>query len=177
MNCDRILLIGPRGAGKSTVGALVAARLGLPFIDSDRRIEAESGRAIAEMLLDGSFRRREAALMATLLRGPPSVVAAGGGAVLWEGIEEGARGWWTVWLDAEAGVLARRIAGDPSARPSLTGRPAPEEIAQIAAERAPRYARVASCRVDTTALAPEEVVEILVREVRNASRPRRANSD
>jgi len=177
MSCRGVLLIGPRGAGKSSVGALLAETLGLPFVDTDLRIEERTGRTIADLLRDGSFREREAEVLEVALGAPPAVIAAGGGAVLWQGLARAARGWWTVWLDADARTLARRIAADRRERPSLTGRPAEVEIGAIAAERSPLYARLAARRVDTTLLDPGQVASILARELAEAPKTRRADSD
>ena len=86
--------------------------------------------------------------LAQLLAGPPGVVAAGGGAVLWDGLSKAAAGWRVFWLDADPKTLAQRVAG--TGRPSLTGRPPQDEIADIARERAALYDAVAEHRIDTT---------------------------
>ena len=162
-----VLLIGLRGAGKSVVGAALAQRLGLPFVDTDRLVEAESGRSVEELLEDGSFRAIEQETLARVLAGEAAVIAAGGGAVLWEGLRRAARRWRVVWLDADTGVLARRIRADARSRPSLTGRPADEEVAEIARERAPLYAAVAWRRIDTGRLDPDTLAEQIAELLRN----------
>lgn len=154
-----VVLIGARGAGKSTVGRALAERLGLPFHDTDAMVVQETGRALADLLADGTFRGHEQAVLARVLAAPPAVVAAGGGAVLWDGFAAAAAGWRVVWLDADADVLARRIRGDAQPRPSLTGERADVEIEAVARARADRYRTAASHRVDTTGLAPAAVVD------------------
>jgi shikimate kinase len=154
-----VVLIGARGAGKSTVGRALAERLDLPFHDTDAIVEEETGRSIADLLADGSFRGHEQAVLARVLASTPAIVAAGGGAVLWDGFAEAARGWRVVWLDADPKVLARRIRGDARERPSLTGERADLEIQSVVRERAERYRTAAWRRVDTTALSPETVVD------------------
>ncbi len=165
---SRVVLIGPRGAGKSTVGPLLAARLSVSFVDTDRVVEEEAGRTIAEVW--SGFREREASVLGRILAGPPAVVAAGGGAVLWEGFKAAARGWTVVWLDAAPEVLARRLRKDPRARPSLTGRPPHEEIGEVARARAPLYASAAGTRVPTDRLGPDTVAEEIVRLLHSAAR-------
>lgn len=154
---SRVLLIGPRGAGKSTVGPLLAARLGVSFVDTDRVVEEEAGRPLAALWAAGEFREREARALARVLAMPSAVVAAGGGAVLWDGFAAAARGWRVVWLDAAPEVLAQRIQEDPRDRPSLTGRPPAEEIGEVARSRGPVYAAVAWARVPTDRLAVDAV--------------------
>jgi shikimate kinase len=165
MSSDRIVLVGPRGSGKSTVGPLLAERLGLPFDDSDALVEKREGRGIAELMAAGSFREAERQAVAHVLAGPAGVVAVGGGAVLWPGFASAASSWTVVWLDARAEVLAGRIRG--SDRPSLTGRPVDEEIADVAAERAPLYAAVARWRIDTSELTPDEAAHRIEKLLRN----------
>jgi shikimate kinase len=166
----RVVLIGPRGAGKSAVGPLLARRLGVSFVDTDRLVEEEAGRTLPEVWAAGEFRAREAKALARALALPSAVVAAGGGAVLWEGFATAARGWRVVWLDAPPEVLALRIRDDPWERPSLTGRPAAEEIGEVARSRAHLYAAVAWSRVPTDRLLVDEVAEEIERRVRAASR-------
>ncbi|MHC4932020.1 MAG: shikimate kinase [Planctomycetota bacterium] len=154
-----VVLIGARGAGKSTVGPLLARRLRLPFLDADDEVEREAGRTVAQLLEMGEFRHRERKTLRRLLGGAPAVIAAGGGAVLWEGFAEAVGRWRVVWLDAPTAVLRERIASDPIERPSLTGRRPSEEIADLVRERAPLYEAVAWRRVPTEESEPETVAE------------------
>jgi len=158
-----ILLIGPRGAGKSTTGPLLGRALRLPFLDADDELVRETGRSVADLLAHGEFRAAEARLLGRLLAGPPCVLAAGGGCVLWEGLGAAARGWGVAWLDADAAVLARRIAGDARVRPSLSGEPPDEEIGRIAGERRPLYEAAATSRFDTSYATPAEVAASIAR--------------
>jgi len=164
----RVVLIGPRGAGKSSVGPLLAARLGVPFVDTDKAVEEEAGRPLEEIWAAGEFRQREARALARALAMEQAVVAAGGGAVLWEGFRRAARGWKVVWLDAEPEVLSRRIREDPLPRPSLTGRSPAEEIGEVARSRARLYAEVAWRHVPTDRLAVDAVAAEIERFVRSA---------
>jgi len=173
-----VLLIGARGAGKSTVGARLARLLDVPFVDADRRLEEETGRSVAALLAAGELRAREAELLGRLLAGGPAVVAAGGGAVLWEGLRRAARGWRVVWLDADSDVLSRRIRADGAeARPSLTGAPPHEEIAAVARERASLYAALAWRRVDSGRLKPDRLAAEIVKLLRAGRSPERPDAD
>ena len=162
----RILLIGPRGSGKSSVARVLAELAGVSHVDTDALVEARTGRTVAELLADGSFRSHERAVLAAVL-GPeerPAIVAAGGGAVLWGGLADAARGWTVVHLTAAPETLARRIREDPVERPSLTGRAPDEEVADVVASRALRYAALAHFSLATDLFEVREVAEtILVR--------------
>ncbi len=142
-----VVLIGLRGAGKTTVGVLLAQRLELPFQDSDAVVEEQTGSTVSELLEQGVFRLREVQVLADLLSGPSAVIAAGGGAVLWDGFRAAAAGWVVVWLDADAEVLAARIAG--SDRPSLTGQGIAAEVGEVARARSSLYGAAARVRFDT----------------------------
>jgi len=150
-------LIGPMGAGKTSVGLILARQLGLPFIDLDARIEAEAGTSIAALFArDGetAFRELESKALAKIAKEPASVVALGGGAALTEGAwltlrESGA----TLHLHAPAHELLRRI-GDPSKRPLLVGGEPLARLNTLAAERERWYAR-ADLHLDTTGLSAE----------------------
>ena len=153
-------LIGPRGAGKSSVARLLAERLDVACLDTDALIEARSGRSIPELFADGSFRARERAVVADVLGCDTGVVALGGGAVLDSGFD--ATGWIVVWLDAAPDVLARRLRADGVVRPSLTGPPADEEIAAVVSSREDRYADLARFSLATDTLDVGGVVESLL---------------
>jgi shikimate kinase len=178
MRAERgVVLIGARGAGKSTVAALLAERLGLPPIDTDAIVERETGRSIADLLAAGAFRGHEQAVLARVLAAGPAVVAAGGGAVLWDGFREAARAWRVVWLDADPEVLARRIRSDASTRPSLTGGRADLEIEAVARARAERYRAAAWRRIDTTGLGPAAVVDRIEKLLRGRDNTDVHNAD
>ena len=171
-----VLLIGARGAGKSTIGPLLAARLGLPFLDADAAIEASEGQSVADLMAADRFRAAEETALGAILTRRGRVVAAGGGCVLWKGLAEAARDWRVVWLDAAPEHLAQRIAADPQPRPSLTGKEAHEEVAEVAKARRPLYRKVAEVRVDTSDRKPEqlaaEIARILLQEQPSESRCR-----
>jgi shikimate kinase/3-dehydroquinate dehydratase len=172
-----ILLVGPRGAGKSTVGPLLARETGLPFLDVDREIERRSGVPVAGLLRDGRFRGLEGRTLGELLRDGPRVLAAGGGAVLWEGLRAASAGWIVVWLDADPDRLARRIASDPSERPPLTSLPPEEEIRRLREEREPLYRSVASFRVDTGRHEPRQVLSAIAEKLARVLRPGAPEAD
>jgi len=172
-----VVLIGARGAGKSTVGAALAERLGLAFHDTDLVVERETGRPIAELLADGSFRGHEQVVLGRVLASAPTVVAAGGGAVLWGGFARAAKAWRVVWLDADPDVLARRIRDDACTRPSLTGERADKEIEAVARAREERYRTVAWRRVDTSGVVPDAVVDRIEKLLRGGDNTEVHNAD
>ncbi len=150
-----IALVGMPGSGKSTVGPLFAAHLGLPFVDTDAAIEARYG-PIAALFAQGepAFRAAERTVIAELLEAAPAVLALGGGAFADSHtralVRQSAR---TVHLDAPLPVLGARV-GDGAGRPLLAGDPA-AALARLHAARAGDYA-LADIIVDA-APAPGEV--------------------
>jgi shikimate kinase len=159
-----LVLVGMMGSGKSVVGALVARRLGWPFVDVDEAVERRSGRSVAELFAERGetgFRQIESLCLRASLGGDvPAVVAAGGGAVLDPANRELMAADTVVWLRARPETLAARV-GDGSGRPLLAQRPeAPSaRLAALAAERAPIYAEVADVVVDVDDLDPGELAE------------------
>ncbi len=150
-----IALVGMPGSGKSTVGPLLAARLGLPFHDVDAVIEAKHG-PITDLFARGEvgFREAERAVIGELLDGPPAVLALGGGAFVQAEtratVRRAAR---TVHLDAPLDVLAARV-GDGKGRPLLAGDTA-GALARLHAARASWYG---TADVSVDACANAEVV-------------------
>ncbi len=167
-----IVLIGLMGAGKSTVGPLVARRLGRPFVDADVAIEAVARRSIPEIFTDSGeagFRRLESEVLEALLsRADRPVIGAGGGAVLAEANRallcrhEAA----VVWLRADTTTLAARVR-DGQGRPLLAGG-ARVALERLTIERDPFYAEAATDEVPAVAL-PEQVCEEVVRRLRGAA--------
>lgn len=158
----RVLLIGMMGSGKTTVGRLVAARLGCPYLDSDAEVERTTGRSVPELFAvegEAAFRTAESAALADAVGRPgPSVVSVAGGAVLDPANRALLRvSGVVVWLRARAATLALRV-GDGTGRPLLGGDP-PAALARLEAERTPLYAEIADVVVDVDDLEPAEVVE------------------
>lgn len=168
-NYPRIVLVGYRGTGKTTVAQTLAERLDWAWVDADDALETAAGKSIREIFAsDGepAFRELEAALLGTLLRRTLTIVATGGGVVLREEnrqqlLEAGP----VVWLTASVETLVERLLGDATTRerrPSLTGLPGAEEIASLLLIREPLYRSVATLIVDTEDKTPDEIAtEIL----------------
>jgi shikimate kinase len=149
------------GAGKSSVGRALAARLGREFVDTDAEIEKAAGASVREIFEregEAVFRARERAAI-DALAGRPVVVALGGGAIAQPGAAERlAASGTVVWLRARPETLAARV-GDADARPLLRGLGPEARIARIAELAAAREAsyRTARIAVDTDELDAERV--------------------
>jgi shikimate kinase len=149
-----LVLVGPMGAGKTSIGRCLARHFGLPFVDSDHEIEERTGAAVPTIFEcegESGFRAREREAIAALLAGPPAVVATGGGAVLDAGNRRLlADGGFVVHLSADVASQLERLARDRS-RPLLAGRDRDREatLHRLAAERDPLYAEVADLVFDT----------------------------
>ena len=138
-----VVLVGLMGAGKTTVGRRLAARLGVPFADSDDAVEEAARMTIPEIfatLGEPAFRDGERRVIARLLDGPPRVIATGGGAFMAAPSREiiKARAV-SVWLRAELDVLMDRV-GRRGGRPLLAKGDPREILARLMAERHPVYA-------------------------------------
>lgn len=154
-----LVLVGPMGAGKTSIGKRLGARLGLSFVDCDREVEASAGGHVATIFEcegEPGFRARERATLAALLAGRGRVIATGGGAVLDAGSREllRARGF-VVHLHVGLKEQLQRLARD-QARPLIAGEDREDVLLRLAAERAPLYAEVADLRFDTDGLSPAE---------------------
>jgi shikimate kinase len=152
----RLSLIGYRACGKSTLGPLVATRLGWPFCDLDHAITTRIGMVIAAYFSahgEAAFRDAESAeLRATLEKPGDLVLATGGGCVLREenrGILR-ASGGVCVYISVPAEVLSERLRRDGGGRPSLTGGTVADEVGRVLAIREPLYRSVAHVVLDGT---------------------------
>ena len=157
-----LVLIGPPGAGKSTVGALVAQRLGVDFIDNDQAIEASQGKSVAEIFAtdgEAGFRQLEVKTALSLLKFQTTIVALGGGAITQPAIVKALADWDVVlWLDVSVEEASLRLAAEPGQRPLLDG-DLPGRLSTLMNERRRQYAAVATNRIDTTGLTEAEAVE------------------
>jgi shikimate kinase len=153
MNPSRnLFLIGPMGAGKSTLGRRLAQHFGLACVDLDAAIEARTGATIAtifEMEGEAGFRERESRLLAELSARGDIVLATGGGAVLAEANRAllAARGF-VVWLETPVAQQLRRLACDRQ-RPLLDTPDRRQRLEQLARERDPIYRALADLAVAT----------------------------
>jgi shikimate kinase len=169
---DNVILVGFMGAGKSSVGRLLAKRLGRCFVETDDMITAKEGRPIPEIFTvkgEPHFRalEDEAVRLLALKRG--EVIATGGGLPCQEGRVEALQALGTVvWLSGDLPTLCERAlrSGD---RPMLQGKTR-EEIETLYKSRQPFYAK-ADLSVDTTRLNPDQVAAEVLRALRVRARP------
>ncbi len=156
-----LALVGYRGTGKSTVGRLVAERLGLPFVDADRELESRLGRSIASIFAEqgeAAFRDEEARLLRELTQRPGLVLATGGGVILREANRQALRRFgFVAWLKADPETLTARLGGDPGGRPALTPLGLLEEVAALLKSRLPFYREVADVEIETASSTPEKI--------------------
>lgn len=160
-----IVLVGMMGAGKSSVGRRLAARLRLAFVDADGEIESAAGMTIAEIFArhgEAYFRAGEARVIARLLDGSPQVLATGGGAVMDAGTrhlvrEKGI----SVWLKADLDVLLKRTRRRGE-------RPLVEKMKDLLPQREPVYAEsdiIVQSREEPHDIIVDEVIEAVARHL------------
>ncbi len=168
-----IALVGLMGAGKSTVGRRLAARLGLPFADGDDVVEEAAGMSVSDIfstLGEAAFREGEARVMRRLLEGPPIVLATGGGAMMNADTRVLLkRHAVTVWLRADIRVIASRVQRRDT-RPLLKGKDAFQTLTAMAEVRYPLYAE-ADVIVDLGAGAHSQAVDAIVEALNSHSKP------
>ncbi|MFY9853034.1 MAG: shikimate kinase [Terracidiphilus sp.] len=161
----RIVLTGFMGSGKTTVGPLVAARLGWRFVDVDDVIEAEAGATIAEIFArqgEAAFREREHAAIARFVQEDALVLALGGGAIENEATRElllSSFGTRLLHLEVELATTLKRCSGTEQSRPVLADQ---INLAARYQRRLPLY-RMAHISIPVDALTPGEVVEAVLR--------------
>jgi shikimate kinase len=164
----RIVLTGFMGSGKSTVGPMLAKRLGWKFVDADDVIVADAGCSIPEIFRregEAAFRERERTTIARLAGGENLVLALGGGAIEAEETRElltSAANGLLVHLEVELATTLRRCEGTERERPILADK---ANLARRYERRLPLY-RTAHLSVAVDALTPDEVVDAIVRAAR-----------
>jgi shikimate kinase len=163
----RVFLVGMMGVGKSTVGRLLAERLGWPYLDSDEQVQRHTGRTVPEIFAaDGepAFRAEEKRALAEAASGDtPVVVSVAGGAVLDPDnrtlLRDRGK---VVWLRANLDTMAERV-GEGEGRPLLSGAGGPAvALAQLYPQRRPVYEDLADLVVDVDQITPGEVVDKIV---------------
>ncbi|WP_329957572.1 shikimate kinase [Nocardioides anomalus] len=156
----RLVLVGPMGAGKTTVGALLAERWAVTARDTDADVEALEGRSISDIFVDsgeGHFRALERRAVADALASHDGVLALGGGAVLDPSTRDLLAGHTVVFLRVGLSDAVKRV-GLGSTRPLLLGN-VRGQVKALLDERAPVYESVATLVVDTDGRTPDEVAD------------------
>lgn len=159
----RVVLIGPPGSGKTTVGEQVASRLGLALRDTDRAIEEAAGRSISEIFVEdgeATFRALERREVKTSLAGHEGVLSLGGGSVLDEDTQRLLAGHTVVYLQVGIADAAKRVGFDRS-RPLLALQPRAAWV-RLMEQRRGIYERLAVHCVDTAGRTPEDIAAEIV---------------
>ena len=162
----KVVLIGTMGAGKTTVGELLADHWGVPFRDTDRDVEATEQRSVSDIFIDDGepyFREREHEAVVTALAEHKGVLALGGGAVLDQRTRDALADHRVVFLRVGLSAAADRV-GLGVSRPLLLGN-VRSQIKKLIDERTPIYESVATHDVETDGLPPADVVATIVRLV------------
>jgi shikimate kinase len=165
-----LVLVGLPGAGKSTVGPLLAAALGRPFLDFDVALAARGGQSVAALFAtrgEADFRKMECELTEELVHAPPMVLAPGGGWITTPQVVARLRPpGRLVYLQVSPAAALTRLRTDPVVRPLLQGGDPAARLAALWAQRHPLYA-TADLLLDVENLSPQEVAESVVALARN----------
>ena len=166
---EKIVLIGPPGAGKSSIGRALAKELLLAFIDSDGEIEKSAGKKISEIFVDDGephFRALEVEKVKELLQGFEGVISLGGGAPINSEISQilGAANYPVIFIDVSIAQAATRI-GFNKDRPLLLINPR-QQWMNLMSERRPIYEKLATDTVSSDSKKPHEVAKIIVEKIK-----------
>ena len=178
MSGPRVVLVGPMGAGKTTVAELLGERWGLPVRDTDRDIETAQGRTISDIFVDdgeGYFRTLERTAVADALQTHDGVLSLGGGAVLDPATRDALTGHRVVFLEVGLADAVKRV-GLGSARPLLLGN-VRSQVKALLDERLPIYREVATVTVSTDGRPAEEVADEVARLVEQLEAATAAGED
>lgn len=160
----KAVLIGPPGAGKSTIGRRLAQALDVALFDTDVAIEEESGRTITEIFAqDGepAFRALEEQIVEQAIASQSGIVSLGGGAILSERTRTLLEGHTVVYLEISVAEGLKRT-GTNAARPLLAGADPKAKYQELMRRRRPLYRKVATIRIRTDGRSPSRVVQQLV---------------
>jgi len=161
-----LVLVGPPGAGKSTVGKLLAEHLDVPFRDTDHDVEADYGASVADVFFaegEEGFRERESAALRGALAEHHGVLSLGGGAILAQDNRDVLAGHCVVFLSVGLSDAVSRI-GLSAARPVLALNPR-AQLLVLLEQRLPLYRAVASVEISTDKLSPEQVRDLVLSAV------------
>jgi shikimate kinase len=152
------ILIGPPGAGKSTVGPLLAGLLGVAFADTDSQVEAVAGKPVGDVFIEdgeAAFRALEREAVASAVAGYRGVLGLGGGAIMDPGTRTLLAGQLVVYLETGFAEAAKRVGMDRP-RPLLTGNPR-TKLRALLEQRLPVYQQLATITVGTDQRAPDDI--------------------
>ena len=169
-----IILIGFRGTGKTTIGKMLAQRLGKEFVDADEYLEQKEGKTVKDIFAEGGeklFREIETQIIAELCLSDNRVVATGGGAILREeNVRALKKSGIIILLEADTDTIYKRIHRNTTTeqrRPSLTNRNAYEEIEYLLEYRGPLYDRTADFVINTTSMSANDAANKIITFLHN----------
>lgn len=165
MSWISVILVGPMGSGKTTIGRALAERLGLDHVDTDGVVEAESGRSVSEIFAsegESGFRDREHEVLSQVLAGRAAVISTGGGVVTREDNRALLKrsDALVVWLDPPIKELVQRLE-DGATRPLLRAGDIEQSLFTKIVERNMDYAEVSDLHLDTAGLSVRDVVALI----------------
>jgi shikimate kinase len=168
-----IVLIGYRCSGKTSVGKLIAHKLGRRFVDTDDLIIQKSGCSINEMVKKKGwpyFRDMEKSVIKEISTEDNLVIATGGGVVTSESNMGNLKAnGFIVWLDADIDSIKRRLKGDNNSqesRPSLTGDNPVDEVSGVMEKRMPLYMKACNMKVDTSKMNINDITDMVIERVK-----------
>lgn len=163
----RAILVGPPGAGKSTIGRRLASALSVPFYDTDAAIEKETGRTIRDIFAtDGEpgFRKIEEEVVGRAIAEQTGVVSLGGGAILSPRTQDALKGHTVIYLEITVAEGLRRT-GASKTRPLLDGDDPAAKYRALMKRRRPIYKKVSTLRVRTNGRSPGRSVQYILRRI------------
>ena len=160
------ILIGPPGAGKSTVGPLLAARLAVGFLETDEQVEVTAGKPVGDIFIEdgeAAFRALEREAVARAVASHVGVLGLGGGAVIDPGTQRLLAGRPVVYLATGFAAAAKRVGMD-TPRPLLIGNPR-ARLRELLEQRLPIYEKLARITVTTDGRAPDEIADDVAAQI------------